>query len=137
MTEDIRVEFMSGPDSDPAEIDARTRALRDEILEVDEVDRVEQASAGPAPEGAKGLDIAAIGALVVGVGPGVQAVVKVLEVVRNWLAGRSSSTPPLQMTIGDKSITVVADKKQQDALVAAYVAALTSRDASEVGNPTE
>jgi len=75
--------------------------------------------------------------VVVGVGPGVQAVVKVLEVVRNWLAGRSSSTPPLQMTIGDKSITVVADKKQQDALVAAYVAALTSRDASEVGNPTE
>jgi len=71
MTEDIRVEFMSGPDSDPAEIDALTRALRDEILEVDEVDRVEQASAGPAPEGAKGLDIAAIGALVVGVGPGV------------------------------------------------------------------
>jgi|KBSMisStaDraftv2_1062788.scaffolds.fasta_scaffold209668_1 hypothetical protein len=137
MTEDIRVEFMSGPDSDPAEIDALTRALRDEILEVDEVDRVEQASAGPAPEGAKGLDIAAIGALVVGVGPGVQAVVKVLEVVRNWLAGRSSSTPPLQMTIGDKSITVVADKKQQDALVAAYVAALTSRDASEAGNPTE
>ena len=137
MTEDIRVEFMSGPDSDPVEIDALTRALRDEILEVDEVDRVEQASAGPAPEGAKGLDIAAIGALVVGVGPGVQAVVKVLEVVRNWLAGRSSSTPPLQMTIGDKSITVVADKKQQDALVAAYVAALTSRDASEAGNPTE
>jgi len=137
MTEDIRVEFMSGPDSDPAEIDALTRALRDEILEVDEVDRVEQASAGPAPEGAKGLDIAAIGALVVGVGPGVQAVVKVLEVVRNWLAGRSSSTPPLQMTIGDKSITVVADKKQQDELVAAYVAAFTSRDASEAGNPTE
>jgi hypothetical protein len=31
----------------------------------------------------------------------------------------------------------VADKKQQDALVAAYVAALTSRDASEAGNPTE
>ena len=42
MTEDIRVEFMSGPGSDPAEIDALTRALRDEILEVDEVDRVEQ-----------------------------------------------------------------------------------------------
>lgn len=132
MAEDILVEFMSGPDADPADIDALTMALRAEILEVDEVDRVEQASAGPAPEGSKGLDVAAIGALVVGVTPGVQAVAKVIEVVRSWLANRSPSTPPLQMTIGDKSITVVADKKQQDVLVAAFVAAVTTGDAGEV-----
>jgi hypothetical protein len=44
------------------------------------------------------------------------------------------------MTIGDKSITVVADKKQQDVLVAAFVAALTSGDATGAGeaeNPAE
>jgi len=137
MSEDIRVEFVSGPDADPAEIDELTRALRAEILEVDEVDRVEQASAGPAPEGSKGLDIATIGALVVGVAPGVQAAAKVLEVVRNWLAGRSASTPPLQMTIGDKSITVSADKKQQDELVAAFVAALSTGGAGEAGQPAD
>lgn len=137
MSEDIRVEFVSGPAADPAEIDALTRALRAEILEVDEVDRVEQASAGPAPEGAKGLDVAAIGALVVGVAPGVQAVAKVIDVVRSWLANRSPSTPPLQMSIGDKSITVVADKKQQDALVAAFVAALSTADADEAGDAGE
>ncbi|MGZ5403716.1 MAG: effector-associated constant component EACC1 [Nocardioides sp.] len=131
MTEDIRVEFVSAPDADPEEIDALTRALRAEILEVDEVDRVEQATAGPAPDGSKGLDVAAIGALVVGVAPGIQAVAKVIEVVRGWLANRSPSTPPLQMSIGDKTITVVADKKQQDELVAAFVAALRTTDASE------
>jgi hypothetical protein len=133
MSEDIRVEFISGPDADPEETDALTRALRAEILEVDEVDRVEQASAGPAPEGSKGLDVAAVGALVVGVTPGVQAVVKVIEVVRSWLANRSPSTPPLQMTIGDKTIIVRADKKQQDVLVAAFVAAVTKEDAGEAG----
>lgn len=133
MTDDIRVEFVSGPDADPGEIDALTRALRAEILEVDEVDRVEQASAGPAPDGSKGLDIAAIGALVVGVAPGIQSVAKVVEVVRGWLANRSSSTPPLQMTIGDKSITVVADKKQQDELVAAFVAALARTGVDDAG----
>jgi hypothetical protein len=137
MSEDIRVEFLSGSDADPAEIDALTRALRAEILEVDEVDRVDQASAGPAPKGSKGLDVAAIGALVVGVAPGLQAVTKVIEVVRSWLANRSPSTPPLQMSIGDKSITVVADKQQQDALVAAFVAALTARDAGEASKPAE
>lgn len=135
MSEEIRVEFMSGPEADPAEVDALSRALRAEILEVDEVDRVDQASAGPAPEGSKGLDVAAIGALVVGVTPGVQAVAKVIEVVRNWLANRPPSTPPLQMTIGDKSITVVADKKQQDVLVAAFVAALTTSDTGEAEEP--
>ena len=44
------------------------------------------------------------------------------------------------MTIGDKSITVVADKKQQDELVAAFIAALATADADKagaVGNPAE
>jgi hypothetical protein len=135
MSEDIRVEFVGGPAADPGELDALTRALRSEILEVDEVDRVDQASAGPAPEGSKGLDVAAIGALVVGVAPGVQAVAKVIEVVRNWLANRAPSTPPLQMTIGDRSITVVADKQQQDELVAAFVAALSTGEGGAAGRP--
>ena len=126
MTEEIRVEFVSCSDADPAELDDLTRALRAEILEVDEVDRVEQASAGPAPDGSKGLDVAAIGALIVGVAPGVQAVAKVFDAVRGWLANRSPSTPPLQISIGDKSITVMADKKQQDELVAAFIAALAT-----------
>lgn len=133
MNEDIRVEFVSDPDMDLAELDALTRALRAEILEVDEVDHVDHATAGPAPEGAKGIDVAAIGSLVVGVVPGVQAAAKVIEVVRSWLANRSPSTPPLQMSIGDKSITVVADKKQQDDLVAAFVAALAAQDAGQAG----
>ena len=133
MSEDIRVEFVGHADADPEELDALTRALRSEILEVEEVDRVDQASAGPAPEGSKGLDVAAIGALVVGVAPGVQAVAKVFEVIRSWLADRSPSTPPLQMTIGDKSITVVAGEKQQQELVAAFIAALAREDAGEAG----
>jgi hypothetical protein len=137
MGEIIRVEFVDGQDVDPAELDALTRALRAEILEVDEVERVEQASAGPAPEGSKGLDVAAIGALIVGVAPGVQAAAKVIDVVRNWLANRSPATPPLQMSIGDKSIIVVADKKQQDMLIAAFVAALTTGQEGEVGDVAE
>lgn len=137
MTEHMRVEFMSGPDADPEEIDQLTRALRAEILEVEEVDRVEQATAGPAPDGSKGLDVAAIGALVVGITPGVQAFAKVIEVVRGWLAGRSPSTPPLQMSIGDKSITVVADEEQQEELVAAFIAALRTSDTGASAEPAE
>jgi len=39
------------------------------------------------------------------------------------------------MTIGDRSITVVADKEQQDALVAAFFPALPSGDDGEVAKP--
>lgn len=137
MSEDIRVDFLSGPDVDPAEIDALTRALRNEILQVEEVESVEQAIAGPAPEGAKGLDVTAIGSLIVGVAPGVQALGRVIDVIRNWLASRTPSTPALQMTIGDRSITVVPDKEQQDALVAAFVAAVTSGEPAAAPNPPE
>jgi hypothetical protein len=133
MSDEIRVDFLSDPSMDPAEVDALTRALRAEILEVDEVDRVEQVSAGPAPPGAKGLDVAAIGSLVVGLTPGLQAVSKVIDVVRTWLSNRAGSAPPLQMTVGDRSITVRADKEQQDALVAAFIAALADRDSGGVG----
>lgn len=140
MSEDIGVEFMSGPDADPGEMDALARALRAEILEVDEVDRVDQPSAGPAPQGAKGLDVPAVGALVVSVAPGVQAIAKVIEVVRAWLADRSASAPPLQLSVGDKSIVVKADKKQQDELVAAFIEALNAGRAGaagEAGVPAE
>jgi hypothetical protein len=113
MSEDILVEFVTGPghEADPAEIDQLTQALRAEILQLDDVDTVDQATAGPAPEGSKGLDVAALGALVVGVTPGIQAAAKVIDVVRRWLASRSPSIPPLRMTIGDKSIEIVPDKE--------------------------
>jgi hypothetical protein len=137
MDQQIRVEFLADADTDPAELDALTRELSAEILQVDEVDRVDEVSAGPAPAGSKGLDLAAIGSLVVAMAPGLQAVGKVVEVVRSWLSRRSGSAPPLQMTIGDQSITVVADKEQQDALVAAFIEALSRKGSSAAGTPTE
>jgi hypothetical protein len=137
MDEEIRVDFVTDADTDPGELDSLTRELCAEILEVDEVDRVDQLSAGPAPRGSKGLDVAAVGSLVVGIAPGLQAAGKVIEVVWGWLSRRSGPVPPLQMTIGDQSITVVADKEQQDALVAAFIEALTSKETRAAGTPTE
>jgi hypothetical protein len=137
MDQEIRVDFLGDASTDPAELDSLTRELSAEILQVGEVDRVDQVSAGPAPPGSKGLDVAAIGSLVVAIAPGLQAAGKVIEVVRSWLSRRPGSAPPLQMTIGDRSITVVADKEQQDALVAAFIEALTSKETRAAGTPTE
>jgi len=127
MSQEIAVEFTATDDVDAAELDRLTQALRAEILQVDDVDTVDPATVA-APDGTKSVDVASIGALIVAAAPGVTALIKVIETVRGWFANRkataSSPTPALRMTIGDKSIEIVADKEQQDQLVAEFIAAL-------------
>lgn len=126
MSDDITVEFVTGPgtDADEAELEQLTLALRQEILQLDDVDAVNQASAGPAPDGTRSGELAAIGSLVVTAVPGVQAAVKILQVVRSWLGGRGPSAPTLKMTVGGNTIEIVPDDDQQDALVQQFIKAL-------------
>lgn len=132
MSDDILVEFVTGPDSeaDEAELERLTLALREEILQLDDVNAVEQASAGPAPEGTRSGELAAIGALIVTAVPGVQAAAKVLTVIRSWLGGRSAGAPTLKMTVGGNSIEIAADDDQQDALVAQFIKTLQASSAA-------
>ena len=60
---DILVEIME-PDAEPERLDALAGALREELLGLD-VDDVERAIAGPAPDGTRALELAVIGALLV------------------------------------------------------------------------
>lgn len=126
MGDDITVEFVTGPDSeaDEAELEQLTLALRQEILQLDDVDSVEQASAGPAPDGTRSGELAAIGSLIVSAVPGVEAAVKVLAVIRSWLGGRAGGAPTLKMTVGGNSIEIAADDDQQDALVEQFIKSL-------------
>lgn len=120
MSDDILVEFVTGPDSeaDDAELEQLALALREEILQLDEVSAVEHPSAGPAPEGVKAVELAAIGALLVSVAP--QAASKVFQLVRAWLAGRPAP-PPLKITVGGNTIELVPDDEQQEALVEQFI----------------
>ena len=126
MSDDILVEFVTGPDSaaDDAELEQLTLALREEILQLDDVNTVEQATAGPAPDGTRSGELAAIGSLIVSAVPGVQAAAKVLAVIRSWLGGRSGGAPTLKMTVGGNSIEIAADDDQQDALVEQFIKTL-------------
>jgi len=126
MGDDITVEFVTGPDSeaDEAELEQLTLALRQEILQLDDVDNVEQASAGPAPEGHKAGELAAIGSLVVTAVPGVQAAVKILQVVRSWLGGRPPGSPTLKMTVGGNTIEINPNDAQKEALVEQFIKSL-------------
>ena len=122
MSDDITVEFVAGSSgADQAELEQLTQALRGEILQLEDVDSVERASAGPAPDGTRSGELAAIGKLIVAAVPGAEAAVKVLAVIRTWMGGRAAGAPTLKMTVGGNSIEIAADDDQQDALVEQFI----------------
>jgi hypothetical protein len=72
-------------DISPLEYEELTEAVRRELLQLD-VESVERIPAGPVPEGARGLDLSALGALIVSVGQSAPVIGQVVEVVRAWAA---------------------------------------------------
>jgi hypothetical protein len=121
MATDLLVELFDA-DADPERLDELTQSLRRELLELD-VDSVDQATAGPAPEGTRGLELAAIGALLVKAAASSEMLVKVIGVVRGWLrSGSPRNQRTLRLTIGDQSIELThATDAQQQQLVDQFI----------------
>lgn len=120
MGDEILVElYAEGEQFDDDELERMRLALRREFLELSEVEAVGTVSAGPAPPGTRGLDIAAIGALAVSVQPTIDVLEKVFGLLRGWL-GRNSST--MRVTVNGQSIELSPTKEQQAALVEAFIA---------------
>lgn len=132
MSDDIKVEFVTGAGSevDEIELERLTQSLSQEIGQLEDVTSVEQASAGPAPDGTRAGELAAIGSLIVSAVPGVEAAAKILGVIRSWLGGRAAGAPTLKMTVGGNSIEIAADDDQQDALVKQFIKALENQAAT-------
>jgi hypothetical protein len=104
------------PDADLETLDELTRNLREELLELD-VDSVSPPTAGPAPEGSKGLELAAIGALLVQVRSSVQMVSAVVTAVRSWLQRGSSPNRTLKVTVDGRTLELSAATAEQQQLV--------------------
>ncbi|MGZ4602209.1 MAG: hypothetical protein ACXV3S_00765 [Kineosporiaceae bacterium] len=71
--------------ADPERIDELTRMLRRELDGLD-VERVQPLSAGQAPEGTRGLDMAVVGGLLVTLGQSAHALAPVIAAIRSWLS---------------------------------------------------
>ncbi len=112
----LRLEVGLEPDADAAELEHATTQLREELLELD-VDRVDQPSE-PAPPGTRGLDVAALGTLLVGAGRG--AIGPVLGAVQSWVARRSSRS--VKITIDGDSLELTnASREDQRRLVESFL----------------
>jgi hypothetical protein len=115
---ELRVGLELDPGADAAEVEERTLQLRAELLELD-VDDVQQPSVGSPPEGAKGVDAALIGTLVVTAGR--EAISAVVRVVAGWLSRSGGRSVKLQL--GDDVLELSdASKEEQRRVVDAFLA---------------
>ena len=123
-TTELRIEI-SDPDADDERLALMTEGLRQDLLALD-VRSVDPVSAGDAPEGSKGVDAAAVGALVVALKTSVELATQVVAAVRSWLRRGSprNATQVLRLTMNGQSIELsAATVDQQQQLVDAFVAA--------------
>jgi membrane-associated two-gene conflict system component 1 (EACC1) len=122
MTEALSVQ-LTEEGSDPERLDELTSRLRQELLQLP-VDNVEKVSEGTAPEGTRGLEIAAIGALLVTLQQSGPAISGVINTIREWLKRDPEPTRAVKITLGDRTIDLTAaSSEQQDQLVAEFIRA--------------
>ena len=88
--------------ADAEQLEELTRALRAEILTLD-VESVVPRSGGEAPPGTRGVDAAAIGALVVSVAPALGALARLVTTVVDSLR-RGGTQRTVRLKIGDDEL---------------------------------
>ena len=124
MSDEVLVEWYadSAPE-DPESVERATLDLRRELLDLDPVAGVRPAPAGPAPPGTRGLDVAALGALLVSVKPTAEILGKVVDIVRSWLRRRrDGDRQVMRVTVNGHTIELTPTDAQQAALVEAFIA---------------
>ena len=91
---------------DSTELDELARQLRAEVEELN-VDSVEQVSVGPAPEGTKAVDFAAIGQMAVTLAPAI--VPPLFELLKSWVERKPSTPVKIKVRVGRKTAQIEYD----------------------------
>lgn len=105
----IQVEL--GPDADDKEVAEATLQLRRELLDLD-VDSVDLPTAGQPPPGTRGVELAALGALLVSVTQS-QLLAPVLAAVRSWLGGSPQRSIKLELEGDTLELTGISSTEQR------------------------
>jgi hypothetical protein len=107
----LSVQVAVRPDGDADEVARATLQLRRELLDLD-VDAVEAPGAGEPPPGSRGVDVAALGALVVNIAES-QLLTAVVAAVRSWLGDSSRRSIKLQLGGDALELTGVSSREQR------------------------
>ena len=128
MEAELEIELVE-PDGDPEAVDELVRNLRLELLQVD-VDSVSSVPAGPAPPGSKGVELAAVAALIVQLKGSAVTITSVVSAVRAWLQrGKPPPGRTLKITIGERTLELsAATAEQQGQLVQEFLRSVSPAD---------
>ena len=125
MSTELRLELID-PGVDDEELEELAASLRLELLELD-VESVSPVVLGSAPEGSKGLELAALGALLVRVHDSLPVVRTVVTTVRDWLVRAGSAGRSLTITVEGRTLELsAATAEQQQLLVEEFVRSLSA-----------
>ena len=108
----MAAELDAGPGHDAEELAELTQRLRDELLELD-VDAVEPATSGAAPDGAKGLELLAVGGLVVRFAMKTTVLRSVVDSVVGWLGRQQARSVKLTLDGDTLELTGVSSDEQR------------------------
>jgi hypothetical protein len=112
--DDGRVLIELSDDADPETLEELTLELREEVLGLD-VAAVDQPSAGPAPDGSRGVDAAALGTLLVTLTTP-EVLPSLLDLLKTWLSGRRGGG--VRITLGGDTLELDnASRAERKALV--------------------
>jgi hypothetical protein len=110
----LEIKLVVDDDLSPFEFDELTASLQRELLQLD-VDSVDRVSAGPAPDGSRGVDLAALGALLVQVGKAAPVLGQVVNVLEAWAA--RSPKRSAKLTIGGDTLELGGLSERDQRLV--------------------
>jgi hypothetical protein len=101
-----------GADSDAEELADLTRRLREQLLELD-VDAVEPATGGEAPAGSKGVELLAIGGLVIQFAMKSEVLKSVVDATTAWLGRQQGRSVKLTLDGDTLEVTGVSSDEQR------------------------
>jgi hypothetical protein len=116
----VRV-MLSEDDADAEQIEALAGLLRADLLQL-EVDDVTSLRTGEAPPGSRGVDVAAVGGLLVTLGQSAHGLATVIGAIRAWLARGQGPRRTVRIEIGGDVLELSeASLADQDQLVSLFV----------------
>jgi Effector Associated Constant Component 1 len=107
--------------ADSERVDVLTGYLRRELAQLD-VERVRPLPAGEAPPGTRGLDVTAIGGLLVTLGQSATGLAAVVTAIRGWLSRTPGPARTVRLELGGDVIELSqASAEEQDRLVELFL----------------
>ena len=117
---ELALEVQPRPDADDEELAELARRLRTELLDLD-VEAVAPMTSGDTAEGAKGVELLAIGGLVVQFVLRQEVLTSIIDGVRGWLQRQSARS--VKLTLDGDSLEITGPTSaEQDRLVELWVA---------------